>query len=340
MEKTTIMQDLSSHNSAYVDVPTLEEALWAHNLGTLTGAKKLDSGLVNQTWLCQTATAQYIVQKKAKPFDIQLYQHLFVHLHAHDVAIPRLFMPQASRQSSDSMFVFSYTQNNAPDVCDPLTYLTAGSLLAKTHVALRSFTYPFESAIPHFHDARFYAQKLREVFPAENREATISGDVTYLQKRLRDSSDFMGVLQQPIHGDPKLANILFTDNTAQMLIDWEACMRGSIYFDIGDALRSWCKTSQNSPATYDTFIEQLFLRGYASVAHSTPLERPLVHKAVSGLIAELSTRYLIDSVEGTYFSYPCGVDTKAENLIRAKKGIAYHKAFCAITKYGDGTCVA
>ena len=60
----------------------------------------------------------------------------------------------------------------------------------------------------------------------------------------------------PIHGDPKLANILFSRDTGQAisLIDLDTVKPGLLHYDIGDCLRSCCNpTGEDAPLTEITF---------------------------------------------------------------------------------------
>ncbi len=78
---------------------------------------------------------------------------------------------------------------------------------------------------------------------------------------------------QPIHGDPKVNNVMIDIQTglAVSLIDLDTVKPGLIHYDIGDCLRSGCnplgeETQHFNDVTFDLDLCQAILRGYQRAA--------------------------------------------------------------------------
>ena len=78
---------------------------------------------------------------------------------------------------------------------------------------------------------------------------------------------------QPIHGDPKVNNVMIDIQTglAVSLIDLDTVKPGLIHYDIGDCLRSGCnplgeETQRFNDVTFDLDLCQAILRGYQQAA--------------------------------------------------------------------------
>jgi len=295
----------------------------------------------------------YLVQRlsSSTPAEtIQDYTVLFHELNDRGIRIPRQLRVQDSQVkrrraknlrhelSSDLPFincldqvfrVFEYVDNAPPRKDVDATWRSAGFLLGRVHNALSKIDYEPIAHIPGFHDARGYKDRLERLATKYTAKGNhVRPEVEYIRSGLADAIYFQDDPQQLIHGDPKLQNMLFDPNdgaAATMLVDWDTCMRAPISIDIGDALRSICKTDDHK---YDVRRERRFLEGYATGnPHFDADDKVRTRKAASGQIMGAAARYLIDFFEGNYFSYPPTVDAAAENLLRARKGIQYHLAF-------------
>lgn len=349
----------------------LNDVLVSHGLGKLCNHQKLTNGLCNQTWQCTTKKGKFIVQKIASHKPTQFtddYTHISAHLRTKDILLPRLF--QIRRGSpymnclEEKFCVFEFIPNSAPKIENKNTYQSAGLLLGRVHAALALSDYVPKGGIPNFHNATHYKQKLQHLSQTQSQWATkVKKEIAYVTRALTDAEFFISANPanrpynkvQLIHGDPKINNILFEslhvpttqyttthcvknqmnsdqkESNAITIIDWETCMRTSVYVDLGDALRSFCRTTKN---TYDIKRENWFLDGYAKGNPTIDVsEKLIVRRAVSGQIAEVAARYLIDSFEQSYFRYEQGIDSANENLKRCQRGIDYHRTFMGATQH-------
>lgn len=128
---------------------------------------------------------------------------------------------------------------------------------------------------------------------------------------------------QVIHGDPKVTNFLFhhQSDTVISIIDFDTVRLGPLLYDIGDALRSCCNRSGETPSGKEpiTFDENLFsawLDGYfgEGLFLLTTKDRELIVAATLIITFELGLRFLTDYFAGNrYFT----VRFPTHNLQRA-----------------------
>jgi Ser/Thr protein kinase RdoA (MazF antagonist) len=128
---------------------------------------------------------------------------------------------------------------------------------------------------------------------------------------------------RPIHGDPKVNNVMVDTATgkAVCLVDLDTVKPGLVHYDLGDCLRSGCNTLGEEignweQARFETEICRAVLRGYLSQAGDflTPKDYDYLFDAVRLLPFELGLRFFTDYLEdNVYFKvrYP------EHNLLRA-----------------------
>jgi Ser/Thr protein kinase RdoA (MazF antagonist) len=127
---------------------------------------------------------------------------------------------------------------------------------------------------------------------------------------------------RPIHGDPKINNILVDEQTGQAvsLIDLDTVKPGLVHYDIGDCLRSCCNplgegTTRFDEVQFDLDLCRAILDGYLSVAAGFLDAHDIAYLYdCTRLIAfELGLRFFTDHLEGdVYFK----VSHRQENLHR------------------------
>ncbi|MBN1933900.1 MAG: aminoglycoside phosphotransferase family protein [Anaerolineae bacterium] len=133
-----------------------------------------------------------------------------------------------------------------------------------------------------------------------------------------------GQLQmRPIHGDPKINNIMIEDTTghAISLIDLDTVKPGLVHYDIGDCLRSCCnplgeETEQIDQVCFDTDLCRVILQGYLSEAQEflTDQDYAYMYDGIRLISFELGLRFFTDYLNGdVYFK----VKDETHNLRRA-----------------------
>jgi len=128
---------------------------------------------------------------------------------------------------------------------------------------------------------------------------------------------------RPIHGDPKVNNIMIDTATGQAisLVDLDTVKPGLVHYDIGDCLRSCCnpsgeETEQWEAVRFETDLCRAILRGYLSLARDflTENDYECLYEAIRLIAFELGLRFFTDYLEGNvYFK----VRHEKHNLARA-----------------------
>ena len=113
--------------------------------------------------------------------------------------------------------------------------------------------------------------------------------------------------QRPIHGDPKINNVMMDEATGQAvgLIDLDTVKPGLIHYDIGDCLRSCCnpfgeETRELDQVRFDLGLAESILEGYLSVAAGflSEWDRAYLPDCIRLIPFELGLRFLTDHLEG------------------------------------------
>jgi hypothetical protein len=138
---------------------------------------------------------------------------------------------------------------------------------------------------------------------------------------LEDARKEGKLFSRPIHGDPKLSNILFDEQTGQAvsLIDLDTVKPGLIQYDVGDCLRSCCNGKGEEgplPVCFDTELCRAILQGYVKEAGSflTPHDYDYFYAGARLIAFELGLRFFTDYLQGNiYFK----TSSPEQNLERA-----------------------
>jgi Ser/Thr protein kinase RdoA (MazF antagonist) len=116
---------------------------------------------------------------------------------------------------------------------------------------------------------------------------------------------------RPIHGDPKINNVMIDASTGQAiaLVDLDTVKPGLVHYDIGDCLRSCCnrlgeETKEWASVRFDLHLCEAVLLGYGSVAGTFLTQQDYDHlfAAIRLIPFELGLRFLTDFLSGNpYF---------------------------------------
>ena len=147
-----------------------------------------------------------------------------------------------------------------------------------------------------------------------------SPDVNYAQAFVAARRGWASVLEEavqrgelvlrPIHGDPKVNNILIDDVTGQAVsvIDLDTVKPGLVHYDIGDCLRSCCnplgeETEAFDAVRFETDLCQTILEGYLVEARRfmTGKDYDYIYDAVRLIAFELGLRFFTDYLEGNVY---------------------------------------
>ncbi|MFZ5997286.1 MAG: phosphotransferase enzyme family protein [Nitrospirota bacterium] len=163
--------------------------------------------------------------------------------------------------------------------------------------------------------------------------APASSEVRYCLRMVSERSAWTNVLEKakaqgrlllrPIHGDPKVNNILMDTAAGQAIsmVDLDTVKPGLVHYDIGDGLRSGCnplgeEVREWERVRFDPDICRAILQGYFSVAKKflTAHDFEYLYDAIRLIAFELGLRFFTDYLEGNvYFK----VRNPEHNLARA-----------------------
>ncbi len=220
----------------------------------------------------------------------------------------------------------------------------AGRSLGKMHELLRDLDPAALSlVIPGFHETQFYLKRYNDII------ANFSGPMSGKEKKCHDfiksHQGIAGVLPKacqdgelclrPIHGDPKIANIMVDPDShvAVGMVDLDTVGPGLIQYDIGDCLRSCCNPAGEESGAideveFDLDLCETIMVGYFSEAARfvTKQDRVYFFDGLRVITYELGLRFFMDHLEGsTYFK----VKKTGHNLNRALRQFRLFKKIVA-----------
>jgi thiamine kinase-like enzyme len=163
-----------------------------------------------------------------------------------------------------------------------------------------------------------------------------------------DLFDFSDLPRRPCHGDLKISNVLFAENSheALCLIDLDTNAMQLIAYELGDALRSWCNPNAEDAEQPEVSLDILAaaMRGYAASAGDllSTVEQRSISKGFVTIPIELAARFCADAYEDSYFGwdesrYP---SRRAHNLARARSQLRLGQAVRAVRNEIDDIIAA
>ena len=189
--------------------------------------------------------------------------------------------------------------------------------------------------LPGFHITPEYFDVLDRALETPEGQARLksSADAEHCYRFIKKRRDWADVLEaakesgqlqlRPIHGDPKIANIMIDDDTGKgtCMIDLDTVKPGLVHYDFGDCLRSCCnaageETLDLSKVVFDTDLCESIVRGYMTFAGSflTEADRHYQYDSIRLITFELGVRFFADFIAGdVYFK----VQHEGQNLNRA-----------------------
>lgn len=174
---------------------------------------------------------------------------------------------------------------------------------------------------------RHYDQVLAKYRPKKSPE--VKYGLRFIDKRriwagvLEEAKEQGKLPLRPIHGDPKVNNVLIdrTTHQAVSIIDLDTIKPGLVQYDISDCLRSGCNpsgedTGQWEAVRFETELYRAILQGYLVPAKGFLLENDYSYlfESIRLIAFELGLRFFTDYLEGNvYFK----VGQEEQNLFRA-----------------------
>jgi Ser/Thr protein kinase RdoA (MazF antagonist) len=187
-----------------------------------------------------------------------------------------------------------------------------------------------------FHITPRYLKKLDDAVQTEEGQNRLNSVkeaercYRFIQERrewcsvLEDAMENGKLQLRPIHGDPKISNVMIDDATGRgtCIVDLDTVKPGLIHYDFGDCLRSACnpageETLDLGRVLFDTDLCQAIVQGYMKHARSflTEADMHYLFDSIRLITFELGLRFFADYIAGDrYFK----IRQEGQNLNRAR----------------------
>ncbi len=281
--------------------------------------RRLRGGEVNGTWLVVHKNKKYILQRLSSVFGhtvIDDMEIITTELRRDLWIMPTLIKTLGSHRNyvedyHDPTFTwrlmtFIESDGSIPEVGNNLLS-SMGLILARLHRSLSAIDYEPTFRLAHYRDTSYHLIKLRRLSKLMSIESDVSM-TTKILEAWRSTPTLPRGKRQLIHGDPRMANMLFMDKMPFTFIDWDTVMKGTVWMDIGDMIRSLVEASL-VPANNFRLDKSALTRVCAGYFEELPKNGTLdrfIHSALdaAGLISlELAARFMNDIVEDYYWSW-------------------------------------
>jgi len=195
-----------------------------------------------------------------------------------------------------------------------------GYVLGKFHALISTIdNQSLHDTLPGYHVVPGYYQAYFEAKQATSRD--LNDDLLqYCMRIIENRSACVSVLEnarikkilieRPVHGDPKISNILFDRNTelAIGIIDLDTVKPGLVHYDIGDCLRSSCNilgedADDFEAIHFDTTVCEDILESYLDQTRSflTISDYDYLYECIHLITFEMGIRFFGDYLAGDQY---------------------------------------
>lgn len=317
--------------------------LAAFPIGEVTHLEPITDGLLHDTYRVSTSTGIYILQRLSPIIDPQVVadiekitQHLVAKGMPTFTVVRTAEGAVCAEADAAHWRLITYIDGTTIRKDPTLVQIeSAAELVARFHEALLDYPHQFSHQIPDFHDTEKILQKLESMLgtltPTEQERAAPCAD-TIIKYYAALPHTLSALPLRVGHGDLKISNIRFDEagTSAIALIDLDTVGRYPLPIEIGDMLRSWCKTETAEGVRFVPERWQAALKGYTpsflSKEESASFEEGFIQ-----ITLELAARFLIDAKEQVVFAVDTTRDTSAfdQNVERARKALELYEDFNA-----------
>jgi Ser/Thr protein kinase RdoA (MazF antagonist) len=204
-----------------------------------------------------------------------------------------------------------------------------GVLVGRFHRAVSDLAYDYKFTRAGVHDTAAHLAKLRERISAGGDEETCE-----LGSQILAAAATLPAMpatpSRHVHGDLKISNVIFRDPPPEgvCLVDLDTVAKGTMAFELGDAMRSWCNPQGEDAGSvrFDLAIFRAAIAGFRSVADSivSDDERRSIVVGLETVCIELAARFTVDAFDDRYFGWdPARFPSRrVHNLVRARGQLA------------------
>lgn len=260
-------------------------------------------GHINDTYAVTSAAGKFICQRVKGSMDAGRLLHNF-ELYAEAFRAEGMFFPDWIKNRDGKYFLTDEDGDHwrmypliAGDILSaPLEeeiLYACGEGLAKMHMILGKIKEKPEAVYPGLRNLKFFYDEYCKVLSGvglveERRDRELEA---IIENKVADMLAVTSIEQAPVHGDPKLSNILFKEGKVIGFIDMDTVMLGSTLEDLADCIRSCCVTD----GRLDKEAAQRIADGYTSTM-GTAVAPAELKRAFDKICFELALRYYTDSI--------------------------------------------
>lgn len=309
---------------------------------TITDITPLSNGLINSTFLVNADNFRFVLQRinsHVFPQPEEILENLqCINRHLLNSNTAQLTIPALLKTATDTNFIIDrkgecWRALQLIENSESRESITRISEAEQTGFALAHFHRLFNDlnpatlhdTLPSFHITPQYL-RLYHLAISNSSLVREDRDFSYCRRFIEtfqykadvlEKAKQQGLLRQRIiHGDPKLNNFLFAENsdTIISLIDLDTVKPGLIHYDIGDCLRSCCHIKEDN--RFDLDICAAILQRYLQEAGDflNEADYNYLYNAIELIPFELGLRFFTDFLNGNqYFK----VAFPEQNLHRA-----------------------
>jgi Ser/Thr protein kinase RdoA (MazF antagonist) len=210
-------------------------------------------------------------------------------------------------------------------VPDPSWAESAGELVGKFHRAVADLAYDYKFTRAGVHDTAAHLGRLRAYEASDELAREILAAAATLPALPAGP-------RRHVHGDLKISNVIFRGEQAMALVDLDTFAKGTLAFELGDAMRSWCNPRGEDAGSvrFELPIFAAAMRGFRAVADPIVSrdERIAIVIGLETVCLELAARFCVDIHEDRYFGWdPARFPSRrAHNEVRARGQLALGQA--------------
>lgn len=202
-----------------------------------------------------------------------------------------------------------------------------GALVGRFHRAVADLAYDYKFTRAGVHETRAHLARLRDHVAAGG-----DGEAVELGRELlaMPLPALPATRPRHVHGDLKISNVLFRRDPldAVCLVDLDTLAKGTLAFELGDAMRSWCNPHGEDAGAvrFDLAIFTAAIEGFRSEADPivSQEERASIVDGLETVCIELAARFTVDAFEDRYFGWDAArfPSRRVHNLVRARGQLA------------------
>jgi len=260
--------------SVYTSVSEAQLGAWlrAYPVGSLRMLEPIAKGIENSNFFVTTTQGRYVLTlfERLAPEELPFYLELMSHLSRHDVPCPAPIENRAGEMLSSlngkPAALVTRLPGASVEVPTPAHCAALGTLLARMHLAGRSFT----GALENPRGPRWWRVAAGEVRPylSQAQAARLDEELSF-----QSSYGFPDLPRGPVHADLFRDNALFDDGRLSGVIDFYFAGIDCLLYDCAVCANDWCLVHATQDLRLDETKTRALIEAYARVRPVSALER-------------------------------------------------------------------